>query len=120
MLIKSFFIWWYGTGWLAVADSLAKRTHHLNDAFSVTTLLRTLFQPWRRIITYPGAGLDAKFHAAMDNLFSRVVGFFVRLFVLLAALLMLVIVSLATLIETLVWPLLPLALIVFIILAIKG
>lgn len=118
MLIKSFFVWWYGEGWLAVLGSLPKRAANVNANFSTATLARTLFQPWRRIISYPGASLNDKFHAALDNLFSRVIGFFVRLFVLLAAALMLLLTTLATFLETLAWPLAPLAVIVFLILAI--
>ncbi len=119
-MLTAFFKWWYGAGWVAVAKGVSKRTASLNASLSTTSLLRTLFAPWRRIITYPGAGLDAKMRALADNLFSRVVGFFVRLFVLIAAGLMLVLVTLATLIETLVWPLLPLGIIVFIVLAVTG
>lgn len=120
MLFKQFLVWWYADGWLAVAESLGRRTRGLNEAFSVKALLRTLFAPWRRIISYPGASLQAKFQASMDNLFSRVVGFVVRIFVLLAAGLALVFITLATLVETPAWPLLPLAVIGFIIMAIVG
>lgn len=117
-MFVAFLSWWYIEGWLAVAESLPKRAASLNAAFSTATLARTLFQPWRRIITYPGASLADKMHALADNLFSRVVGFFVRIFVLMAAALALALVTLATLVETLAWPLLPLGVIVFIIMAI--
>ena len=53
--------------------------------FSVIQLTRTLFAPWRRIITYPGASIDEKFKAWGDNVFSRMIGFVVRLGVLIAA-----------------------------------
>lgn len=119
-MLTAFFKWWYGAGWMAIARGLPKRTASLNASLSTTSLLRTLFAPWRRIITYPGTSLEAKLQALADNLFSRVVGFFVRLFVLLAAGLMLVLITLATLVETIVWPLLPLGVIVFIVLAVIG
>lgn len=120
MLVASFFSWWYGAGWLGVMRAFVRHASSLSDTFSIASLLRTLFAPWRRIITYPGASLNAKFHAMLDNLFSRIIGFFVRLFVLLAALLSFVIMALATLAEIIIWPLLPLAIVGFIMMAVTS
>ncbi len=72
-------------------------------------LLQTLFAPWKRIITYPGASLVERWRAWNDNLFSRFIGFIIRFFVLLAALVVLFFLALLTLIEFIVWPLIPLA-----------
>lgn len=80
--------------------------------FSVPILLRTLFAPWKRIITYPGASIDAKIRAFGDNMVSRAVGFSVRLLVLFSAGIMLVLVSTVAVIELVVWPFLPLLVIV--------
>jgi hypothetical protein len=118
MLLTQFFRWWYSDGWLSVVESLARRSRSLNQALSTGSLIRTLFAPWRRIISYPGASLNAKLHAALDNLFSRIVGFVVRIFVLLAAGVIQSIVMLLTLVEMLVWPLLPLAVIGFLVMAV--
>lgn len=109
MLILSFFSWWYGRGWAEVAKSFGPRLQSVNTAFSIDQLLRTLFAPWRRIITYPGASLADKWKAWGDNLVSRAVGFVVRLLVLLTALLCLLAVAVLTVLETLLWPLLPAA-----------
>lgn len=109
MLVSSFFSWWYGTGWHQVIRSFGPRLRQVANAFSARQLLRTLFEPWRRIITYPGASIAERFHAWGDNLFSRVVGFIVRFFVLLGALAALVLVASLTIAEIIVWPLLPLA-----------
>ena len=79
------------------------------NSFSVVQLLRTLVQPWRRIVTYPGASLDAKVKAKLDNLISRAIGFVVRFSVLLAAVLTLAVVAILTVVEVIIWPLLPLA-----------
>jgi hypothetical protein len=109
MLAFSFFSWWYGRGWGLVLASFGPRLHAVMDNFSVGQLLKTLFEPWRRIISYPGSSLDERFRAWGDNMFSRVIGFVVRLVVLLTALVSLMLVAALTLVELIVWPLLPVA-----------
>jgi len=106
-MLFSLFGWWYGAGWAGTVRSTRRRLASLASMFSIAILLRTLFSPWRRIITYPGAGIDAKLRAFGDNLVSRCVGFTVRIFVLLAAAVSLVFLSLIGLIELLAWPLAP-------------
>jgi len=109
MLVYDFIRWWYGPGWCGVGRSLQRRLHGLADTFSVGILLRTLFAPWRRIISYPGAGIGDHLRALGDNLVSRCIGFVVRLFVLVAAAVSSVLLLLAGLIQLLTWPVLPLA-----------
>jgi hypothetical protein len=109
MLVLSFFSWWYGAGWKQVFQSLGPRLKTVAVNFSVAQLLRTLFQPWRRIISYPGASLQAKMQAKLDNLVSRAIGFVVRFFVLVGALFAVIFVALFTIFELILWPLLPLA-----------
>ncbi len=109
MVLASFLRWWYGAGWVSVMHSLDSRLQSVLDNFSVKQLLRTLFAPWRRIITYPGRSLEERFRALGDNLFSRAIGFVVRLIVLIAAGVTLLIIASLTLVEIVIWPLLPLA-----------
>lgn len=115
MLMVSFFSWWYGRGWRQVAGSFDRRLTSVANSFSIGQLLRTLFAPWRRIITYPGTSIAEKWRAWGDNLFSRIIGFVVRLLVLLAALVCLMLVGLATIVELVIWPLLPIAVVACII-----
>lgn len=109
MLVLSFFSWWYGRGWKSVLESLGPRLRGVLNSFSVSQLLRTLFQPWRRIVSYPGASLQAKMQAKLDNLVSRAIGFTVRMGVLIGAFFALIGVALLTVAEMIVWPLLPFA-----------
>jgi hypothetical protein len=109
MLVLTFFSWWYGAGWQQVIRNFVPRLNRIADAFSAKQLLRTLFAPWRRIITYPGASLAERFHALSDNVFSRVVGFVVRLGVLIAALVTLLLATALSVVEIILWPLLPVA-----------
>jgi len=109
MLAASFLSWWYGRGWKNVIGSFEPRLQGVVELFSVTQLLRTLFAPWRRIITYPGASMEEKWRAWGDNAFSRVIGFVVRIFVLLTAACAMLVVAILTIIQIALWPLLPLA-----------
>lgn len=109
MLVVSFFSWWYGQGWLGVAKNIGPRLAGIAEVFSVTQLLRTLFAPWRRIITYPGSSLPEKIRAWGDNVFSRAVGFVVRLIVLFVALIIIAFAAFFSVIELVIWPLLPIA-----------
>jgi len=108
MFILDLFSWWYGSGWSGVLAATQRRLSGLAEAFSIKILLFTLFAPWKRIITYPGAGVEAKIRAFGDNLVSRLVGFMVRFIVLLAAAVSYVGLCLLGLAELVLWPLLPL------------
>lgn len=114
-MLFAFFTWWYGQGWRQVAGSFQPRLHAVADSFSVKQLSRTMFAPWRRIITAPGRSLEDKMRAFADNMFSRVIGFIVRLFVLLAAVLVGTVIALLTVAETFLWPLVPIAVPAFVI-----
>ncbi|HSX43637.1 MAG TPA: hypothetical protein VLF59_06165 [Candidatus Saccharimonadales bacterium] len=101
--------WWYGAGWAGVLTANKKRLAKLADMFSVAILLRTLFSPWKRIVTYPGASIDAKMRALGDNIVSRCIGFTVRSFVLLSAGFIFMCLILLEVLEIVLWPLIPLA-----------
>jgi hypothetical protein len=107
--------WWYGSGWAGVLSATRRRLGGLSEAFSLKILLRTLFAPWKRVVTAPGAGLDAKLQAMGDNLVSRLVGFTVRFLVLLTATVAFAAFCVAGLVELIVWPLLPPAAVVLIV-----
>jgi hypothetical protein len=120
LMLLSFFSWWYGRGWRDVAGSFGPRLKGVRENFSVGQLMRTLFAPWRKITTDPGRSLEAKWHAWVDNMFSRIIGFVVRIGVLFAAAVTMLLVALISIIEVIVWPLLPLAIPVLIILGLRA
>lgn len=109
MLPIAFFSWWYGAGWRRIASKFTSRSLHISATLSLPLLSRTLFQPWRRIISYSGRGLGQQLAAMADNAISRCIGSLVRGTVLLAGLFTIFVVALLTLIELLIWPLLPVA-----------
>jgi hypothetical protein len=111
MIAAAFFTWWYGQGWELVFKNTKRHLHQTAQLFSAVTLIQTLFAPWRRITSYPGAGINDHVRAFFDNLVSRAVGFTVRLFVLIAALIALIAVSIVAVVEIVTWPLIPIAIV---------
>jgi hypothetical protein len=107
--------WWYSSGWLKAFNKTSDWTNGVRNAFSVSILLRTLFSPWRQIISLPGKSFDAKLRALVDNFVSRIVGFFVRLIVLFTSLLMLVGALLGGFVLAVLWPFIPVFFVYFVI-----
>lgn len=103
--------WWYGPGWLLAARRIGERTANVSHAFSAPILLKTLFAPWKRIVSTGAKGFDAQIQAMLDNLVSRTVGFTTRLVVLIAAMFMLTGTFLLSVSIVIVWPLIPAAIV---------
>jgi hypothetical protein len=99
--------WWYGPGWIKAFVDIKSRASGIARAFSITILLKTLFAPWKRIITYSDRSLGDKFRALLDNIVSRAVGFVVRGIVLVAALLLTLLTAVVYLLIALIWPFVP-------------
>ncbi len=98
--------WWYGRGFMRQWQLVGLRTAKIGQAFSGGTLIRTLFSPWKQLvspITKPGPSLQK----LADNLVSRFVGFFIRFFTLLAAIVSLVVVGMLSILWAVLWPLVP-------------
>jgi hypothetical protein len=112
--------WWYVTGWLQAAHRIGSWTASVERMFSLSLLLRTLFAPWRRIMTPRGRGLDAQMHAALDNFISRCVGFVIRIGVIFAAAVAMLAALISSIVMTVLWPVLPLLFIFFIVKGITG
>jgi hypothetical protein len=107
MLFVEFFRWWYGEGWRQVGRGAVNLVNKVQLSFSVPILINTLFAPWKRIITPPGRSIDDKFRAMLDNLVSRTVGFFVRIFSLVSAVILILLAGIIGFSIALFWPLIP-------------
>jgi hypothetical protein len=107
MLFLEFFKWWYGDGWRQAAKGSLNLVNKVQLSFSLPVLLKTLFSPWKRIITPSGRTLEDKMRAMLDNLVSRVVGFFVRIFSLVAAIILIAGAAVMGVIMAIAWPLIP-------------
>lgn len=111
MLLTDFIGWWYTAGWKLRFVSIFKNLETWFDYFSLGILLKTMFSPWRQNVSNvrPDQGLSFKISAIGDNLVSRFVGFFVRLGVIIAAIITILIVFLVSVVFAIVWPVLPVA-----------
>ena len=109
MLIADFLLWWYGPGWLGRLVDVERNVSRWAHYFSLGTLLATLFQPWKQIVTQTGAGqsLKARESAFIDNIVSRFVGFFVRIGVFVCGVFFMIAVMLFSLLFVILWPVLP-------------
>lgn len=83
MLFTSLIQWWYGDGWKWRTRLVRARLEDTIDFFSITLLLKTLFQPFRQISAGKVEGsLDERLRALADKLISRVIGAGIRLVII--------------------------------------
>jgi hypothetical protein len=120
MFLVELFKWWYGFGWLEAWKGVAASAQKTARQFSIPVLLRNLFAPWKQIVALPGRSIDEKFRAMIDNLVSRTIGFFVRLLTLMAAVVVISLSAAASLALAVAWPLMPPAIVYFLIRALAG
>lgn len=115
--------WWYAHGWAIFIKKLGNWLSSVTDFFSMDSLLRTLFKPYRQISAESAgesASLDLKFHMFLDRLISRLIGFFSRLVLLIIGIVLIILGGLFSLILIILWPIIPLLPIVGIVLSIMG
>lgn len=123
MVITKIFFWWYSRGWQAFIVKIRTALSNIIDFFSMSSLLRTLFKPYRQISAESASSsssLDVKFRLMIDRLISRVVGFFSRLILLIAGTVTIILGGIFSLILIIVWPIVPLLPIAGIILSMIG
>jgi hypothetical protein len=121
MTLVALFSWWYTAGWGRLAVRVGQRVEHVLDFFSVSTLMRTLFSPFRQISAGQVQGpLNAQMRAFGDRLFSRVFGAFIRGLFIIIGLVSALLTAILGLVQLLMWPLIPFFPLVGIALAVMG
>lgn len=103
--------WWYGPGWVEAIKRIYRWARGISLALSAGQLLKSLFEPWRRIVSVGGRSLDVKIKNFFDNLVSRAVGASVRLLVLIAAGAAMIAAVIFGIFVAIAWPLVPLLII---------
>lgn len=123
MLILKSFTWWYISGWSVFIGKVKNMFLSLTDFFSMNSLIRTLFKPFRQIsadTASANSSLDLKFHMFIDRLVSRIVGFFTRLILLITGCIMIILGGIISLVLIILWPFIPLVPIAGIVLTVAG
>jgi hypothetical protein len=122
MLFVSLMRWWYGFGWLDQAGLVRNRLDKVADYFSIELLLRTFFKPFRQIDADRAqkGSLDVVLRGMLDQLFSRVIGALIRLFMIVFGSIVVALETLVGLARLVVWPVLPLLPLLGLVLSLKG
>ena len=108
MLMVGFFSWWYGAGWRGQVSRVGGTLASVNDFFSIPLLLKTLFAPFRQISADAGGNdIASKFRAWGDRMFSRAIGGFMRIIMIIVGGLTLLVVLFLSLIRLILWPVFP-------------
>lgn len=109
MILAEVFAWWYTTGWTRLIHVAGARIAATLEFFSISLLLKTLFDPFRQIDAGRVRGsMQAEMKAFGNRLFSRIMGFFIRMVTIFAGLVTASFVMLFGLVQLILWPLLPL------------
>lgn len=104
------FLWWYEKGWAVFAQKVRESILGLADFFSMSSLVRTLFKPYRQISAETASGsasLELKFHMFIDRMVSRLVGFSTRLILLITGGILIILGGLLSLVILILWPIVP-------------
>ena len=123
MVIFEMLSWWYARGWNIFIKKLRTTLSNTVDFFSMNSLIRTLFKPYRQIsaeTAVANSSLDLRFHMFLDRLISRFIGFFSRLILLITGSVIILVGGICSLTLILLWPIIPLIPIAGVILTITG
>lgn len=118
-MFSGYFVWWYGTGMNQAYTVATAFLSHIVDSFSLPTLTRTLFAPWKNdVLVARNVSLSDQIKIWQLNLASRIAGFLIRIVVLAAALLILLTLLLTAGLVLALWLIVPLLVLILPILGV--
>ena len=109
LLVTELLKWWYTAGLRQRLKKTSVRLDGTIDYFSMDLLLKTLFSPFRQISAGKVDGsLEVKMRALIDRVFSRLIGAFIRLLLLVVGGVTIALQVILALVVILLWLLVPL------------
>ncbi|MBR1795795.1 hypothetical protein IJ765_00840 [Candidatus Saccharibacteria bacterium] len=108
MLLVELINWWYGRGFKAFFLKLIDKLRNTADFFSIGSLVKTWFLPFRQISAGSVEGsLETRFQAFLDRLVSRAVGFTLRTLLIILGLISLILQSAISIVAMIAYPFMP-------------
>jgi len=121
MFLVGILSWWYGEGWLSRVHIMRERLAASADFFSIGILASTLFAPFRQISAGQVSGpIGVQLRAFFDRLISRIIGGFVRTFMIIFGLLAMFVQFILGIIVIIVWPIFPFLTVIGLIMTVIG
>lgn len=121
MFLVGILSWWYGQGWSSRIQLIRERLMVSADFFSVGILASTLFAPFRQISAGHVSGpIGDQMRAFFDRLISRVIGGFVRTFMIMFGLLVMLVQTIFGVLVIMAWPIFPIIPVIGFIMAVIG
>ena len=123
MVVTEIFSWWYVSGWHVFISKIKTALSRTTDFFSMDSLVRTLFKPYRQIsagTASANSSMQLRIQMFMDRLVSRIVGFFSRILLLIIGTIIIIIGGILCGILIILWPIIPMLPIIGIILSVVG
>lgn len=116
-ILHHYLLWHYWRAWQEMWHVSRNLLWFVINFFSLPQLIRSLFSPWRRISEERARGFDLETLAGyvIINLMSRLIGFIIRLSVVIAGGLTLLVLSVGILALFLFWSLAPASIFIFLI-----
>jgi hypothetical protein len=109
MFLVGLLSWWYGDGFFTRLQFIKDRLARTSDFFSIFVLVKTLFAPYKQISA--GQNIDTsetKLQIFADKMISRFIGFFARIFLIVAGCIVLIFQVIFGLLVMICWVILPL------------
>lgn len=108
-MLVEYITWWYSRGLLKFGKYCRAYVIVLADTFSLKIAVSTFFSAWKKDATpTQGQPLDVRFKIWGSNLISRGFGMVIKLFTIVAFLLVFIILAILEIIALILWLLLPL------------
>ena len=122
MLVLDLLSWWYSRGFSELINGLKERLRDAADFFSIRLLMQNFFSPYRQISAQgtSSSAVNDRMQAFLDSLISRVVGTVVRLFVLIAGIIVIFLQITVGVVMIMIWPLIPMTVVGGVILCLGG
>jgi hypothetical protein len=108
LFIFDYLVWHYSRAFRDIGALWYNLVWFVTHFFSLPLLVRTLISPWKRLSDgYRREGVEKLMETFVFNLMSRVVGFVIRMALILAGLTVLTVLSLSLVVFLMVWLFLP-------------